>query len=108
MLALLLDYINKYFCSTFLEIICNIFKKCLAGTNKNNAIPIFQSRVSELEVTKRTWEIKSETQKETTPKREYSRCQNLFRPMPSSTAGSVAEDVAALDREDRYHQCFPE
>ena len=41
MLASLLDYINEYFCSTFLEIICNIFKTCLAGTNKNNAIIIF-------------------------------------------------------------------
>ena len=41
MLTWLLDYINEYFCSTFLEIICNIFKTCLAGTSKNNTIIIF-------------------------------------------------------------------
>ena len=41
-------------------------------------------------------------------KREYSGCLKLFRPMPSSTAGSVAETVAALAGKARYPRSFPD
>jgi len=50
---------------------------------------------------------KQESQKQNNAKREYSLSLSRSCPIPSSTAGGVAENVAALAWEDRYHRCFP-
>jgi len=50
---------------------------------------------------------KTRKPKQNNAKREYSLGLYPSHPIPSSTAGGVAENVAALAREDRYNRSFP-